>query len=286
MPNRKSGGCPASTAARILAPHVILRWLDELDLLAGLLLEGGDDLPDRLVLLGVAALLPPHHEVGGPGAERRQDQRRGERTVDEPLHGRHSARICLIRAIASSTACSGLMPSAATRWTALPQTYSRLTSDVSRIAGGDRIPVGARAGQELDRRGHVMPVARVEPERLVEQLRHRRQQALAGEVEIMREPALLHEEAHELLGQGDVSARLEGRRRIEAGPDGERLAVGAIRPFDRRRVLVVVLRPLALERVGDRERAFAVMTTAWARNAWLFPRLSQSTESGGVQPLR
>ena len=50
----------------------LLRRLVELDLLAGLLLEGGDDLPDRRVLLGVEALLPPHHEVGGPGAERRQ----------------------------------------------------------------------------------------------------------------------------------------------------------------------------------------------------------------------
>ena len=53
---------------------------NELDLLAGLLLEGGDDLPDRRVLLGVVPLLPPHHEVGGPGAERRQDDaRRPER---------------------------------------------------------------------------------------------------------------------------------------------------------------------------------------------------------------
>ena len=38
---------------------------------------------------------------------------------------RHSARICLIRAIASSTACSGLMPSAATRWIAFDQTRRR-----------------------------------------------------------------------------------------------------------------------------------------------------------------
>ena len=51
---------------------------DELDLLAGLLLEGGDDLPDRRVLLGVESLLPPDHEVGGPGAERRQDERYGK----------------------------------------------------------------------------------------------------------------------------------------------------------------------------------------------------------------
>ena len=39
----------------------------------------------------------------------------------------HSARICLMRAIASSTACSGLMPSATTRWIALAQTHSLLT---------------------------------------------------------------------------------------------------------------------------------------------------------------
>ena len=36
----------------------------------------------------------------------------------------YSLRICLIRAIASSTACSGLMPSVTTRWTAFSQTAS------------------------------------------------------------------------------------------------------------------------------------------------------------------
>ena len=55
-----------------------------------------------------------------------------------------------------------------------------------------------------------MPVARVEPERLLEQLRHRRQHALTGEVEIVREPALADEETHELLGE-DLAAGLEGR---------------------------------------------------------------------------
>jgi hypothetical protein len=55
--------------------HFVLGGLNELDVLASLLLEGGDDLPDRLVLLGVIPLLPPHHEVGGLGAERRQDER-------------------------------------------------------------------------------------------------------------------------------------------------------------------------------------------------------------------
>ena len=38
---------------------------NELDLLAAPLLESGDGLPDRRILLGVVSLLPPHHEVGG-----------------------------------------------------------------------------------------------------------------------------------------------------------------------------------------------------------------------------
>ena len=97
---------------------------DELDVLAGFLLKGGDDLPDRLVLLVLIPFLPPHHEVGGPGAQRRGGERRSEKNREEPLHRAHSARICLMRAIASSTACSGLMPSAATRWIAFAQTRS------------------------------------------------------------------------------------------------------------------------------------------------------------------
>jgi hypothetical protein len=63
---------------RHLVEHLILCGLHEIDLLAGLLLEGGDDLPDRFVLLGIKPLFPPHHEVGGGCAERRHDQRRGE----------------------------------------------------------------------------------------------------------------------------------------------------------------------------------------------------------------
>ena len=62
---------------------------------------------------------------------------------------------------------------------------------------------------DLHHRGHAVRVARVEPERLLEQLRHRRQHALAGEVEIVGEPALGHEEADELLGGVDVAAVLE-----------------------------------------------------------------------------
>ena len=74
---------------------------------------------------------------------------------------------------------------------------------------------------------------------------------------------------------------------IEPAFDRERLAIRAERPFDRRGVLVVVLGPLALERVGDRERVVRrhhdrlrqerlVVVDSW----------SQVTESGGVQPLR
>jgi hypothetical protein len=63
--------------------------LDELDLLAGLLLEGGDDLPDRGVLLLVEALVPPDDKVGGPGAERRhEDQHGGKDNSASSHHGR------------------------------------------------------------------------------------------------------------------------------------------------------------------------------------------------------
>ena len=44
---------------------------------------------------------------------------------------------------------------------------------------------------------------------LLDQLAHRRQDAVAGEVEPMGEPALAGEEADELLGGGGVAAGLE-----------------------------------------------------------------------------
>jgi hypothetical protein len=62
-----------------------LRVEGELDLLAGLLLERGDDLPDRLVLLGVVAFLPPHDEIGGLRAGRRHPERQHENN-DLPEH--------------------------------------------------------------------------------------------------------------------------------------------------------------------------------------------------------
>ena len=123
--NRKSGGAPACDAASRLCSMISSAWLDELDLLAGLLLERGDDLADRLVLLGVKPFSHQTTRSAALGAERRIGRAAAARTTgDQPLHGSSLRRICLIRAIASSTACSGLMPSATTRWTALPQTCS------------------------------------------------------------------------------------------------------------------------------------------------------------------
>jgi hypothetical protein len=44
-----------------LVRKLALCRLGEFDLLPAALLEGGDDLPERLALLVVIALLPPHH---------------------------------------------------------------------------------------------------------------------------------------------------------------------------------------------------------------------------------
>jgi hypothetical protein len=57
---------------------LLLRTELGVDLLSGLLLEGSDDLPDRLILLVVLCPLPPHHEIGAPRSERRHDDRRGK----------------------------------------------------------------------------------------------------------------------------------------------------------------------------------------------------------------
>ena len=66
---------------------------DEFDLLAGVLLEGGDDLPDRLVLLGVEPLLPPHHEIGGPCAERCGHEQSGKYRADHLDHGKSPSAV-------------------------------------------------------------------------------------------------------------------------------------------------------------------------------------------------
>jgi hypothetical protein len=55
-----------------LARKICLGIQDELDWFAASLLEGGDNIPDGLLFLCVVALIPPHDEVGSPGAERCQ----------------------------------------------------------------------------------------------------------------------------------------------------------------------------------------------------------------------
>jgi hypothetical protein len=58
---------------------------------------------------------------GGIGAERPDQQDRREKRREDPPHRPYSARSCLIRTMASSTACSGVMPSVTTRRIAFPQ---------------------------------------------------------------------------------------------------------------------------------------------------------------------
>jgi hypothetical protein len=71
---------------------------DEFDLLARLLLEGRDDLPDRLVLLRVVAFVPPHDEIGGASVERRENERRskndGSAMHDAASPDQMTARAC------------------------------------------------------------------------------------------------------------------------------------------------------------------------------------------------
>jgi hypothetical protein len=61
-----------------LVEDLVLLEPNQLDLLAGLLLEGGDDLGDRLVLLWVKTLLSPDDKVCGVCRQRRCGERRGE----------------------------------------------------------------------------------------------------------------------------------------------------------------------------------------------------------------
>ena len=71
----------------------------------------------------------------------------GIRNPSAGLNKAYSLRICLMRAIASSTACSGLMPSAATRWIAFAQTYSCQTRSCRQLPEAWRSR--ERSGREL-----------------------------------------------------------------------------------------------------------------------------------------
>jgi hypothetical protein len=70
----------------------------------------------------------------------------------------------------------------------------------------------------------------------------------------VHQPALGHEEADELLGDRDVAAVREDHSRKDKAHDRKGLPARAKGPLDGHRVLVIVLGPLALELVGDRER--------------------------------
>ena len=123
----------------------------------------------------------------------------------------YSLRIWLTRAIASSTACSGVRPSTTTRWTAV----LRPQSGPSRSRRAVLLPVEAveapdvRLAQGLHRRLQPVRVARVEPERLVEHPLGRRQEPVAGARQVGLEPAVRDQEAHELFSRFRVPAVLE-----------------------------------------------------------------------------
>ena len=123
----------------------------------------------------------------------------------------YSLRSCLIRAIASSTACSGVMPSVTMRWIAFAQTRSALDLVVPPLAGGAVYSSASRPRLDLHRRSDAVRIAGIEPERLVKERWHRRQNELPREVEPMREPAVGHQEADELLGGRDVATVLENQ---------------------------------------------------------------------------
>jgi hypothetical protein len=65
-----------------------LRRLEKLDPLAGLVLESGDDLAGRRVLLGVVAFLPSDDKVGGL---RPEGGRHGERGRENQGFNAHRA---------------------------------------------------------------------------------------------------------------------------------------------------------------------------------------------------
>jgi hypothetical protein len=94
------GRLPRLEGCSGLVAHLILAVQDEVDLLAAVLLEGRDDLPNRLVLPGMGPLLPPDDEAGGVGGERGRGERHGENNGfsahDVASLVRHRATVMLI----------------------------------------------------------------------------------------------------------------------------------------------------------------------------------------------
>jgi hypothetical protein len=71
-----------------LRRYIVLRRLDKLNPLAGLVLESGDDLARRRVLLWVKTFLPPDDEISAPGAEGRHHEHPGQYNVSTAHHRR------------------------------------------------------------------------------------------------------------------------------------------------------------------------------------------------------
>jgi hypothetical protein len=67
-------------------------------------------------------------------------------------------------------------------------------------------------------------VARIKPERLIDELRHWRQDALARKVEIVHEPALSDEKADKCLRDGRMAAALENCSKERRASDRKGLA--------------------------------------------------------------
>jgi hypothetical protein len=111
-----------------------------------------------------------------------------------------------------------------------------------------------RAGQDLDRRAHTMRIARVQPERLLDELAHRRQPSVTGKRQPVGDPAFLSQEADELAGESRIGALLEDDGVDEPTVDDKRLAVRAVGPVDGHGIPVVVVGTRLTQRGGDRKR--------------------------------
>ena len=145
------------------------------------------------------------------------------------------------------------MSSATTRWTAVPRRPPPRSGPSATRCRARPIRLLVRPGQELHGRAQAMGVAGVKPERLIDQLAHRRQPAIADERQPMGEPALLGEEADEL----GASSGLPPALKTMANTTHRRSpAVGRqpLRPVSGHRVLIVVIRPRRTQRGRDRER--------------------------------
>jgi hypothetical protein len=125
---------------------------------------------------------------------------------------------------------------------------------MSPIARYGRVLIGTRLSQKLHCRGHAMWITRVEPERRIQQLWHRRQQAILRKIEPMGKPALANQKAHELLRGPDMPTLFEDRGFEEGRDDGECPAVDAARPLYGDQVLGLVLKPRCPERIWNGKR--------------------------------